>query len=97
VEGSGSILFGNFDNSYYDGLAPSTTSDSHRTVYNIEALAGLSWHTTSQFTLTAGYRLQKWWNLREGATVTDSLEPYSVTADKDPLFHGPFLRAALTF
>ena len=97
AEGSGSILFGNFDNSYYDWLAPSTTSDSHRTVYNIEALAGLSWHTTSQFTLTAGYRLQKWWNLRAGATVTDSLEPYSVTADKDPLFHGPFLRAALTF
>lgn len=99
AEGSGSMLFGNFKHNYYDGLAAPTTSDSHRTVYNIEALAGLSWHITGKFTLTAGYRFQKWWNLREGATVTDSTTnpPFVVTADKDPLFHGPFLRAAITF
>lgn len=101
AEGSGSILFGNFDNEYFDSvlIPPSTSSDDNRTIYNLEALAGLSWHATSQFTLTAGYRVQKWWNLREGATATDNdlSPPYSITADEDPLIHGPFVRGAITF
>ena len=101
AEGSGSILFGSFDNKYFDSVLapPTTSSDDHRTVYNVEALAGLTWHATNQFTLTAGYRIQKWWNLRSGATATDGslFPPYSVSADKDPLFHGPFLRVAVTF
>jgi opacity protein-like surface antigen len=101
AEGSGSILFGSFDRDYFDfeGDPSSSSSDDSRTIYNLEALAGISWHATSQFTLTAGYRAQKWWNLRDGATVSDSRigVDYSADADEDPLFHGPFLRAATTF
>jgi hypothetical protein len=101
AEGSGSVLFGSFDKDYFDSIGdpPSTSSDDNETIYNLEALAGLSWHATSQFTLTAGYRVQKWWNFRSGATATDSDLPevYTISADEDPLFHGPFLRAATTF
>lgn len=99
AEGSGSILFGSFDRDYFDGFGDpsSTSSDDSSTIYNLEALAGLSWHATSQFTLTAGYRVQKWWNLRENATATYSNQDYTISAEEDPLFHGPFLRAATTF
>lgn len=92
AEGAGSILFGAFDSNNID---EDIRSDDNRTVYNLEGLAGLSWHATQHFTVTAGYRVQKWWNLRDGAAMTDGF--YSVSADEDPLIHGPFLRAATAF
>lgn len=104
AEGSGSVLFGNFKRDYFDSYVPeedgpvSSSDDDSRTIYNLEALAGFSWHATNQFTLTAGYRVQKWWGLRDGATATASDGGgYSISAEEDPLFHGPFLRAATTF
>lgn len=98
AEGSGSILFGKIDKDYFDSGAGDSSSDDTDTIYNLEALAGLSWHATSQFTITAGYRVQKWWGLRDGATATNTQAGlYEISADEDPLLHGPFLRAATTF
>ncbi len=92
AEASGSILFGSFD---IDTENNDASTDSSRTVYNLEGLAGLSWHATDTWTFTAGYRLQQWWNLREGTQI--SIGGYTLSADEDPLLHGPFLRAATTF
>lgn len=99
AEGSGSILFGKIDKDYFDSGDGGSSSDDTDTIYNLEALAGLSWHATSQFTITAGYRAQKWWGLRDGATATNTEAGnfYSISADEDPLLHGPFLRGAMTF
>jgi hypothetical protein len=97
AEASGSILFGSFDTDTY--TSETDTSDSFndsRTLYNLEGLAGLSWHASDRLTFTAGYRLQQWWNLREGTGIIDE-DDFSLTADGDPLVHGPFLRAATTF
>ena len=92
AEASGSILFGSFD---IETQANDVRTDSSRTIYNLEGLAGLSWHANDTWTFTAGYRLQQWWNLREGTAVSD--QGYTLSADEDPLLHGPFLRVATTF
>jgi opacity protein-like surface antigen len=97
AEASGSILFGSFDTDTF--TSDTGTSDSYsdsRTLYNLEGLAGLSWHASDRLTFTAGYRLQQWWNLREGTSISD-FGDFFLTADGDPLVHGPFLRAATTF
>jgi hypothetical protein len=96
AEASGSILFGSFDvDTFTSETGTSSSSSDSRTLYNLEGLAGLSWHASDRLIFTAGYRLQQWWNLREGTSV--STDGYSLTADDDPLVHGPFLRAATTF
>lgn len=92
AEGSGSVLFGSFD---VDTRNNDASPDDSRTIYNLEGLAGLSWHATDTMTFTAGYRAQQWWNLREGTAVT--LGGYTLSADDDVLIHGPFVRGAVTF
>lgn len=94
AEASGSILFGSFDVDTSDVFSSEESSDS-RTIYNLEGLAGLSWHASDTWTFTAGYRLQQWWGLREGTRV--EVGDYALSADENPLIHGPFLRAATTF
>ena len=101
AEASGSILLGRFKTEYgyqYDGQDEAYTesySDT-RAVYNLEALAGLSWHATESLTITAGYRAQKWWGLRNNTAFPASSNP-SVSVDSDILLHGPFLRIGMTF
>lgn len=96
AEASGSILFGSFDvDTFTSETDTSSSSSDSRTLYNLEGLAGLSWHASDRLIFTAGYRLQQWWNLREGTSV--SSDGFTLTADDDPLVHGPFLRAATTF
>jgi hypothetical protein len=99
AEASGSILFGSFDVDIDDFFGDRSSSDT-RTLYNLEGLVGLSWHATERWTFTAGYRAQQWWNLREGTSVSalsfdDTI--YSLSADEDPLVHGPFARVGMTF
>jgi len=94
AEASGSILFGSFDVDF-DGFFGTGTSSESRTIYNLEGLAGLSWHATDSFTFTAGYRAQQWWGLRDDTSI--SFPDYSLSADEDVLIHGPFLRGAVTF
>jgi hypothetical protein len=93
AEASGSILFGSFD---VDTEFNGASTDGSRTIYNLEGLAGLSWHATDSMTFTAGYRAQQLWNLREGTSVVVDSD-YTLSADDDVLIHGPFLRGALTF
>jgi len=101
AEASGSILIGRFKTEYseqhYWEDEPYTESYSDtRAVYNLEALAGLSWHATDSLTITAGYRAQKWWGLRNN-TAFPASSYSSISVDKDILLHGPFLRVGMTF
>jgi opacity protein-like surface antigen len=96
AEASGSVLFGSFDvDRHYSSGGTSTSSNESRTVYNLEGLAGLSWHASDRMTFTVGYRAQQWWDLRKGAGI--DADGYLLQADEDVLVHGPFLRAAVTF
>jgi hypothetical protein len=97
AEASGSVLFGRFDVDRYDALLDerSSSSDS-RTLYNLEGLAGISWHPNNKVAFTVGYRAQQWWDLRKGAGI-DTDSNYRIDVDKDVLVHGPFLRAAVNF
>lgn len=96
AEGSGSILFGKFDEDWENFNGPSGSDNDSRTVYNLEGLAGLSYHCNENFAITIGYRAQKWWDLRENTGVSFD-NGYSLTADPDVLVHGPFARVGLTF
>mgnify|MGYP001151585567 CR=1 FL=1 len=95
AEGSGSVLFGSFDVDRHDWDSGGSSSSQSRTVYNLEGLAGLSWHPSTNVAFTIGYRAQQWWNLREGAGI--NADGYRLEADEDVLVHGPFLRAAVNF
>lgn len=101
TEASGSILFGTFDTdvSGEDWGAEfwKQSSSNTRIVYNLEALAGLSWHPTQSLTFTAGYRAQQWWGIRNNTRIVVSDFDYSLRADDDILVHGPFARVGLTF
>lgn len=100
AEASGSVLFGSFDvdRSALWGGGTESSSES-RTVYNLEGLAGLSWHASDNLTFTIGYRAQQWWGLREDTSVVGAGfdGDYNINVDEDVLVHGPFLRAGLTF
>lgn len=98
AEASGSVLFGSFDVDR-NNLGASESSSESRTLYNLEGLAGLSWHASDNLTFTIGYRAQQWWGLREDTSVVGAgfIGDYSIDVDEDVLVHGPFLRAGLTF
>lgn len=95
AEASGSVLFGNFNVDIDSEWRGSGSFRDTRTLYNLEGLAGLSWHVTDSLTLTGGYRAQQWWGLRKGTSV--GLVNDRLSVNENVLVHGPFARLGLTF
>ena len=112
---NGAILFGDrdtVDSTIAGGFAFTETSrlidDGDDTMYNVEGDLGFTYGielgNASSMMLTAGYRVEAWFNVNnaESSFTGPGIGPLPAGAqygedDDGQLFHGPFLRAKLNF
>jgi opacity protein-like surface antigen len=91
---SGSALLGNMESSYtYDGADFELThwSDS-RTIWNIDAMVGVSFGVGDDADLTIGYRAAQFSGLVADRSDIETNGEFSRDGTSDLLVHGPFAR-----
>ncbi len=62
-------------------------------VFNLDAYLGVDWHPDEKWSVTAGYMVQAYWNIRAAEIVGNQ----DVSLDRDSIAHGPFLKVQYGF
>jgi len=73
------------------GITGSATFSDYGTVFNADAMAGLSYRFSQSMKLTAGYRFDGYWNALKTFDTNFNL------VNVDRFYHGPFVRATVQF
>lgn len=73
------------------GLTGSATFSNYGSVFNADAMAGLSYRFSQSMKMTAGYRFDGYWN---ALTTFDNNFNF---VNVDRFYHGPFVRATVQF
>lgn len=91
---SGSVLLGNAESAYrYEGIdSELTRSISSETVWNAEAMAGVSFGVGERAELTLGYRAAQFWNVMADRSDIKVDGSFNEDGRSDLLVHGPFAR-----
>jgi hypothetical protein len=99
---SGAALFGSRSTDYdYSDIGdnpPTLISESFSesvTIWNVDAMAGLSVPLTEGSTVTLGYKAQSFQNLVAKRSDLDRNGNYSDDGDGDVLIHGPFVKLTI--
>lgn len=98
LTGAGSAIFSHvtndssfaFNNFGLTGAGASTIKSS-RTIYELEASAGLSYHLGHTTTLEAGYQVQQWYRLATSVNAANTAGAF-VEGTENVLVHGPFAK-----
>ena len=91
---SGALLFGNVESSYdYRGRGSELTRWSNsETIWNVDAMAGVSFGIGETANLTLGYRASRYWGLMSDRSDIQADGDFSKDGRSDLLVHGPFAR-----